>query len=88
MEIDANMLTSVIALLLSIGGAGVLTMRGKAVTAVKRIVKILVGFANLLVAVTDAIADDSITPAELTAIKEQAISVQTEILNLKTDLGL
>ena len=86
--IDATTISSIIALIISLGGAGVLAMRGKAVTAVARIVKILNGISELLVAISSAQADDRVTDEELTAIKQKATLLQTEIRGLKVDLGL
>ena len=86
--IDATMISSIIALIVSLGGAGVLAMRGKAVTAVARIVKILNGVSELLVAISSAQADDKVTYEELAGIKQKAATLQTEIRGLKADLGL
>jgi len=86
--IDATTISSLIALIISIGGAGVLAMRGKAVTAVARIVKILNGVSELLVAISSAQADDRVTDDELAGIKQKATALQTEIKGLKVDLGL
>jgi len=86
--IDATTISSLIALIVSLGGAGVLAMRGKAVTAVTRIVKILNGVSELLVAITSAQADDRVTDEELTTIKQKATLLQAEIWGLKVDLGL
>jgi|GEM_PF-5739936 len=86
--IDATAISSLIALIVSIGGAGVLAMRGKAVTAVTRIVKILNGVSELLVAITSAQADDKVTDEELATIKQKATLLQAEIRGLKVDLGL
>jgi hypothetical protein len=86
--IDATTISSLIALIISIGGAGVLAMRGKAVTAVTRIVKILNGVSELLVAITSAQADDKVTDEELATIKQKATLLQVEIRGLKVDLGL
>jgi len=86
--IDATTISSLIALIISIGGAGVLAMRGKAVTAVTRIVKILNGVSELLVAITSAQADDKVTDEELATIKQKATLLQAEIRGLKVDLGL
>ena len=88
MDIDTTTVSSLIALLISLGGAGVLAMRGKAVTAVARIVKILNGVSDLLVAISSAQADDRVTEEELTAIKQKATLLQAEIRGLKADLGL
>lgn len=88
MDIDTTTVSSLIALLISLGGAGVLAMRGKAVTAVARIVKILNGVSDLLVAISSAQADDRVTEEELTAIKQKATLLQVEIRGLKADLGL
>ena len=68
--IDATTISSLIALIVSLGGAGVLAMRGKAVTAVTRIVKILNGISELLVAISSAQADDRVTDDELAGIKQ------------------
>ena len=86
--IDATTISSFIALIVSIGGASVLAMRGKAVTAVTRIVKILNGVSELLVAITSAQADDKVTDEELATIKQKATLLQAEIRGLKVDLGL
>ena len=86
--IDATAISSLIALIVSLGGAGVLAMRGKAVTAVSRIVKILNGVSELLVAISSAQADDRVTDDELAGIKQKATALQTEIKGLKVDLGL
>ena len=86
--IDATAISSIIALIVSLGGAGVLAMRGKAVTAVTRIVKILNGVSELLVAITFAQADDKVTDEELATIKQKATLLQAEIRGLKVDLGL
>lgn len=86
--IDATTISSLIALVVSLGGAGVLAMRGKAVTAVTRIVKILNGISDLLVAISAAQADDRVTEDEPVGIKQKATLLQTEIRGLKTDLGL
>ena len=86
--IDATAISSLIALIVSLGGAGVLVMRGKAVTAVARIVKILNGVSELLVAISSAQADDRVTDDELAGIKQKATALQTEIKGLKVDLGL
>jgi len=86
--IDATTISSLIALIVSLGGAGVLAMRGKAVTAVKRIVKILNGVSELLVVISSAQADDRVTEDELAAIKQKATLLQIEIRGLKVDLGL
>jgi hypothetical protein len=86
--IDATAISSLIALIVSLGGAGVLAMRGKAVTAVARIVKILNGVSELLVAISSAQADDRVTDDELAGIKQKATALQTEIKGLKVDLGL
>jgi hypothetical protein len=86
--IDATAISSIIALIVSLGGAGVLAMRGKAVTAVTRIVKILNGVSELLVAITSAQADDKVTDEELATIKQKATLLQAEIRGLKVDLGL
>ena len=88
MDIDSTAISSILALLISLGGAGILAMRGKAVTAVARIVKILNGVSELLVAISSAQADDRVTEEELTAIKQKATLLQTEIRGLKADLGL
>ena len=86
--IDATTISSLIALIISLGGAGVLAMRGKAVTAVARIVKILNGVSELLVAISSAQADDRVTDEELATIKQKATLLQAEIRGLKVDLGL
>jgi hypothetical protein len=88
MDIDTTTVSSLIALLISLGGAGVLAIRGKAVTAVARIVKILNGVSELLVAISSAQADDRVSEEELTAIKQKATLLQAEIRGLKADLGL
>ncbi len=88
MDIDATAISSLLALVLSLGGAGVLAMRGKAASAVARIVRMLDGVSGLLVAISSAQADDRVTDDELAGIKQKATALQTEIKGLKTDLGL
>lgn len=88
MAIDGTVITSVLAIVVSLGGAGVLAMRGKAVKAVGSIAKILIGISDLLVCITNAQADDNVSEAELVAIKEKALGIQKAILELKGELGL
>ena len=84
----STVLTAVIALVISLGSGTVLLFRGKAVKAVGTIVHILVGISDLLVAITDAQSDNTVTQAELDAITKKAQGIQTDILQLKVDLGL
>lgn len=88
MAIDGTVITSVLAIVVSLGGAGVLAMRGKAVKAVGSIAKILIGISDLLVCITNAQADDNVSDAELASIKEKALGIQKAILELKGELGL
>lgn len=84
----STVLTAVIALVISLGSGTVLLFRGKAVKAVGTIAHILVGVSDLLLAIADAQADNSVTQPELDAIVKKAQDLQGDIKQLKVDLGL
>lgn len=88
-DIDiATMLTSIIALLLSVGGTIVLAMRGRAVEAIKLIAAILVDIGGLLVAITEAQADNTVEQKELDDIAARAKDIRTHINALMGVCGI
>ena len=88
-DIDiATMLTSIIALLLSVGGTIVLAMRGRAVEAIKLIAAILVDIGGLLVAITEAQADNTVEQKELDDIAARAKDIRTHISALMGVCGI
>jgi hypothetical protein len=84
----STVLTAIIALIISLGGAVVLTGRSKAVAAVADIVKIMSSISALLVTIVDAQADDNISKEELAVITGMAKAIQVQMEQLKTDLGM
>jgi crotonobetainyl-CoA:carnitine CoA-transferase CaiB-like acyl-CoA transferase len=84
----STVLTAIIALIISLGGAVVLTGRSKAFTAVADIVKIMSSISALLVTIVDAQADDNISKEELAVITGMAKAIQVQMEQLKTDLGM
>ena len=84
----ATIATSLIALIVSVGGAVVLRMRGKAVTAIGIMAEILVDVSRLLSMLAEAQKDEKIEQFEITAMGECARKILGEVNDLKAVLGL
>ncbi len=83
-----TVLTSIIALITSLGGAAVLMRRAKAAKAVIGIADTLGDVGALLVKITDAQKDNTVTQEELEDINKKATEIYGQITDIRKDLGL
>ena len=84
----ATLGTAIIAILMSIGGAVVISGRGKFVAAISDMALLLVDISVLMTAFTAAIGDDQITPEEIADLKTKALAIQMQVAKIKSDLGM
>jgi hypothetical protein len=81
-------LTSVTALVVSLGGAAVLASRSKVAKVVPMVVDTMNDMAMLLSMISESFADDVIEQKEIDAVKAKATEIVDQAKAIKTELGM
>ena len=80
-------ITAILTIIVAVGGVLGKAYIGKALTGLALIADILVDVGQLIITISKAGEDGALSPAEWTAIKEQAREIETHLIAIQGKFG-